>query len=226
MSVPVDGGCGGTVITTIQLGIPVARIEIIDEQQLDLVNRYSKTKYPWRRRCSSSSMGSARRRWTSTRVQLKRSPPRTAHWVSAGQRRRKTGRPCGKRATTCCMRRSPRVPAPSPGLPTSASRSPDLSECILETQDDLRRSQDRRAARRSCRGWQLSSDLHGRYRRRAEMERVKAANARLVERALRLGGTCTGEHGVGFGKMKYLKEEHGDSLETMRAIKRALDPTT
>ena len=58
----------------------------------------------------------------------------------------------------------------------------------------------------------------------AEMEAVKAANGRLVDRALRMGGTCTGEHGVGFGKLKYLAEEHGESLDAMRAIKRALDP--
>jgi D-lactate dehydrogenase (cytochrome) len=57
-----------------------------------------------------------------------------------------------------------------------------------------------------------------------ELARVAAANHRLVERALRFGGTCTGEHGVGVGKLKYLEQEHGDSLEVMRAIKRALDP--
>ena len=56
------------------------------------------------------------------------------------------------------------------------------------------------------------------------MARVKAANARLVERALRLGGTCSGEHGIGFGKLRYLAREHGESLDAMRAIKRALDP--
>jgi D-lactate dehydrogenase (cytochrome) len=45
-----------------------------------------------------------------------------------------------------------------------------------------------------------------------------------VTRALAMGGTCTGEHGVGLGKMKYLEAEHGASLEIMRTIKRALDP--
>jgi D-lactate dehydrogenase (cytochrome) len=47
----------------------------------------------------------------------------------------------------------------------------------------------------------------------------------LVERALAMEGTCTGEHGVGQGKMKYLAAEHGEAaLGAMRALKRALDP--
>jgi D-lactate dehydrogenase (cytochrome) len=58
----------------------------------------------------------------------------------------------------------------------------------------------------------------------SELAAIEAANERLVERALGLGGTCTGEHGVGIGKLKYLTKEHGDSLEVMRSIKRALDP--
>ena len=55
----------------------------------------------------------------------------------------------------------------------------------------------------------------------AEAERL---NDRLVMRALALGGTCTGEHGVGLGKMKYLQAEHGEALAVMRQIKQALDP--
>ena len=47
---------------------------------------------------------------------------------------------------------------------------------------------------------------------------------RLVERAQRMGGTCSGEHGVGSGKKKYLKAEHGEGLEVMRMLKRTLDP--
>jgi D-lactate dehydrogenase (cytochrome) len=58
-----------------------------------------------------------------------------------------------------------------------------------------------------------------------EIEKGKAYVGRLVERALAMGGTCTGEHGVGQGKMKYLEKELGaETLNTMRLIKRALDP--
>lgn len=48
--------------------------------------------------------------------------------------------------------------------------------------------------------------------------------ARLVQLALSWDGTCTGEHSVGFGKAKYLEAEHGDAIEVMRSLKRALDP--
>ncbi len=57
-----------------------------------------------------------------------------------------------------------------------------------------------------------------------EMAEAGRLNERLVHRALEMGGTCTGEHGVGIGKMRYLAREHGEALDTMRAIKQALDP--
>jgi D-lactate dehydrogenase (cytochrome) len=58
----------------------------------------------------------------------------------------------------------------------------------------------------------------------AEVAEARRLNEQLVARALALGGTCTGEHGVGYGKVKYMKAEHGDALGVMQAIKRALDP--
>jgi D-lactate dehydrogenase (cytochrome) len=57
-----------------------------------------------------------------------------------------------------------------------------------------------------------------------EADEVEAFAARLVERAQAMGGTCTGEHGVGLGKKKYLEAEHGEGLEVMRMIKHTLDP--
>jgi D-lactate dehydrogenase (cytochrome) len=59
----------------------------------------------------------------------------------------------------------------------------------------------------------------------AEVANAKAFGERLIQRALKMDGTCTGEHGVGQGKMKYLLSEHGPAaLAAMRSIKRAFDP--
>jgi D-lactate dehydrogenase (cytochrome) len=57
-----------------------------------------------------------------------------------------------------------------------------------------------------------------------EMEEVEAINTRLVERALAMDGTCTGEHGIGLGKQPWLVAELGEAVDVMRTIKRAIDP--
>lgn len=58
-----------------------------------------------------------------------------------------------------------------------------------------------------------------------ELAEVAAINKKMVKHAISVGGTCTGEHGVGTGKMAYLREEHGDALDLMAVIKSAIDPT-
>ena len=57
-----------------------------------------------------------------------------------------------------------------------------------------------------------------------ELDEARRLNDLLVLRALEAGGTCTGEHGIGLGKVKYLRREHGDGVSVMRALKQALDP--
>jgi D-lactate dehydrogenase (cytochrome) len=57
-----------------------------------------------------------------------------------------------------------------------------------------------------------------------DLEEAKAFNARLVKRALDMEGTCTGEHGIGYGKREWLIEEHGEAVDLMRTIKHAFDP--
>jgi D-lactate dehydrogenase (cytochrome) len=58
----------------------------------------------------------------------------------------------------------------------------------------------------------------------ASIAQAEALNGRVVEDALARGGTCTGEHGIGFGKLGYLEQEHGDLIPLFRGIKQLLDP--
>jgi D-lactate dehydrogenase (cytochrome) len=100
-----------------------------------------------------------------------------------------------------------------------------LAECIAETKRDLAGSR----AYAPLVGHVGDGNFHLNFmldpNDAQEVAEVKALNARLVERALRLGGTCTGEHGIGLGKQQYLLDEHGaDAIDVMRAVKAALDP--
>ena len=56
------------------------------------------------------------------------------------------------------------------------------------------------------------------------MERAKRVNDRMIERVLSVGGTCTGEHGIGIGKLSTLRDQHGEGVAVMQAIKDSLDP--
>ena len=57
-----------------------------------------------------------------------------------------------------------------------------------------------------------------------EVERAKAASDKVTDLAVSMGGTCTGEHGIGVGKIDFLEREHGAGVDVMRAIKDCLDP--
>ena len=99
-----------------------------------------------------------------------------------------------------------------------------LAECVTETQKDLAAS----FLPAPIVGHAGDGNFHVCFvlnpsdpREMAEAERL---NARVVHRALSLDGTCTGEHGIGCGKIDFLIAEHGDAMTVMRAIKKAIDP--
>jgi D-lactate dehydrogenase (cytochrome) len=58
----------------------------------------------------------------------------------------------------------------------------------------------------------------------SEWGRLEAVNKAIVEKAIQVGGTCTGEHGVGIGKRKFMQLEHGESYDLMKQIKNLIDP--
>ena len=213
-----------TVIQTIQLGIPVARIEIIDAVQLAIVNRYSHTSYPEAptlffefHGASTAAVDEQAKAVEEIAVEH---GARGFRWTSTPEERAKlwqarhdvyyatvASRPGAKAWTTDVC------------VPISK-----LAECIRETTEDMRATG--RVA--PLVGHAGDGNFHLIFMvdpaDPADMAQVSELNSRLVERAQRMGGTCTGEHGVGFGKLKYLAAEHGDSVEVLRAIKRALDP--
>ena len=217
-------GATATVIATIQLGIPVARIEIIDEQQLEIVNRYSRTNYPIAPTLFFEFHGisqDAVDEHARTVQEIATENGATGfQWATTPEERATLWEARHNVLYATIATRPGAKPWTSDVcVPISA-----LAECILETQEDLRRA----AIVAPLVGHAGDGNFHLIFMvdtdDPAEFDAVKAANARLVERALRLGGTCTGEHGVGMGKLKYLAQEHGESLTVMRAIKRALDP--
>jgi D-lactate dehydrogenase (cytochrome) len=217
-------GAARTVITTIQLGVPVARIEIIDEAQLDVVNRYSKTNYPLAPTLFFEFHGTSQAAVDEQAAAVQEIAGEHGAmefvWASTLEERSALweARHSVLYATIAAR------PGAKPWTSDVCVPISRLAECILETQDDLRRSQlvAPRVGHAGDGNFHLIFMLDPENPQ--EMEAVKAANARLVERALRMDGTCTGEHGVGYGKLKYLAKEHGESLDVMRAIKRALDP--
>ena len=218
-------GAVDTVIATIQLGVPVARIELLDEAQMDAVNRYSKTAYPVAPTLffefhgdsdrhvaeQAESRGGDRRR--------ARRPRLSVGDAARGSRAAVAGAP--RRATTRRSRSGRAARSWTTDVCVPISR---LADCVVETKQD-----HAHAPFPICLvGHAGDGNFHLIYssipRARRSSTRRARLNERLVARALAMGGTCTGEHGVGYGKMKFLEAEHGAGLDVMRAIKRALDP--
>jgi len=114
-------------------------------------------------------------------------------------------------------------PAARASPPTSACRF-QSSPNALRTQRDIAELKLTRPSS-PCRRRQLPCRRDDRHDDKDEVARARQFHERLVERAIAMDGTCTGEHGVGQGKIKYLEAEHGKAaVEVMRSLKRALDP--
>jgi D-lactate dehydrogenase (cytochrome) len=217
-------GAVQTVITTIQLGIPVARIELLDEVMIDAVNRYSRLTHPVKPTLffefhGTSQAGVSEHANTVQEIAAEHGAGGFL-WATTTEDRARLWQ---ARHNTLYAARAMRPGGKSfvTDVCVPISR---LAECILETKGDLQGSR----AFAPLVGHVGDGNFHLNFvfdpEDPREFEEVKALNSRLVHRALAMGGTSTGEHGVGMGKIDYLVEEHGPALDVMKAIKRALDP--
>jgi D-lactate dehydrogenase (cytochrome) len=217
-------GAVETVIATIQLGIPVARIELLDEVQMDAVNRHSKTSYApaptlFFEFHSDSQRHVADQAATVEGLAAERGG-RGFQWATRLEDREKLWQ-ARHDALYAAIALRPGARAWTTDVCVPISR---LAECVVETKTDTAG-----ASFPVCLvGHAGDGNFHLLYvidpDSPAELDEARRLNERMVMRALALGGTCSGEHGVGIGKMAYLEAEHGAALETMRTIKRALDP--
>jgi D-lactate dehydrogenase (cytochrome) len=219
----IDGAVR-TVITTIQLGIPVARIELLDELQMQAVNKYSQLTYPEKPTLFFEFHGTSDTAVAehAQAVQELASENGGAdfQWATRTEER---GRLWRARHNTLWAALALR-PGSRPWVTDVCVPISKLAACIVETRRDLEQTTLMAPLVGHVGDGNFHLNILVDPQDERELAEVEAFNARLIRRAQAMGGTCTGEHGIGLGKMAYLVEEHGSALDVMRAIKRALDP--
>ncbi len=219
----VEAACNATILT-IQSGIPVARIELLDAMQVKACNAYSKLNLPETPMLfvefhgSDASVAEQSGRFGEIAGELGGGP---FDWATKAEDRTRLWQ-ARHDAYWAVKALRPNSTALATDVCVPISR---LAECVTASQRDLQDSRLLAPIVGHVGDGNFHLSLVIDLADTGEVSRAEAFLERLVDRALAMDGTCTGEHGIGQGKMKYLKAEHGEeALVTMRAIKRALDP--
>jgi D-lactate dehydrogenase (cytochrome) len=219
----VEAACNATILT-IQSGIPVARIELVDELQVKACNAYSKLTLPERPMLflefhgTEHGVAEQTARFGEIATEFGGGP---FEWATRAEDRTRLWQ-ARHDAYWACLGLRPGAKAIATDVCVPISR---LAECVVESQRDSAASNLIAPIVGHVGDGNFHMSLLVDMDDAGEVARADAFMKRLVERALAMEGTCTGEHGVGHGKMKYLHAEHGEAvLDVMRALKRALDP--
>ncbi len=223
-SFPSTADAVNAVIETIQMGVPVARVEFLDENGVKAINAHDKLNLPEQPLLLFEFHGTEH----SVKEQAERVQEIAAGYHASGfewaTRTEDRSRLWAARhnAYFALLQLRPGCRSISTDCCVPISR---LAECILDTKAD-------------CEAQQITYSIIGHVgdgnfhvlmlvdpHDAAEMAQAEGVNARMVARALAMDGTCTGEHGVGLHKMDFLVQEHGENaIATMRTLKHALDP--
>jgi D-lactate dehydrogenase (cytochrome) len=219
----VEAACNAAILT-IQSGIPVARIELLDALQVKACNIYSKLALPETPMLflefhgTEAGVAEQSERFGEIAKELGGGP---FDWATRAEDRTRLWQ---ARHDSYWSIRSlrPGTEALSSDVCVPISR---LAKCVTETQRDAEESGFVAPIVGHVGDGNFHMLLLVDLKNPDEIKRAEELLERLVDRALAMDGTCTGEHGVGQGKMKYLLAEHGEpALATMRSIKHALDP--
>ena len=224
-SFPTAFDAVNSVIQTIQMGVPVARVEFLDENGVRAINAYDKLSLPEKPLLLFEFHGSEHGVKEQAELVQEIAAANGAgnfEWATRPEDRSRlwTAR---HNAYFALLQLRPGARSISTDCCVPISR---LAECIQETQLDCERHQ----ILYSIIGHVGDGNFHVLMlidpHDPAEVEKAEGVNSRMVTRAIAMDGTCTGEHGVGMHKMDFLIQEHGSgAIKMMRALKHAFDPS-
>ena len=213
-----------TTIQTIQLGVPIARVELIDHNTVRMVNAYAKLglrEEPMLLMEFHGSPTSVKEQAETVQEIASEYGGNAFEWASTPEERTRlwTAR---HNAYFAAVQSRPGCKAISTDTCVPISR---LADCLLDSVTET----DASGIPYFLVGHVGDGNFHFGYLidpdDAAERAKAEELNHKLVNRALQLGGTCTGEHGVGLHKMGFLVDETGHgAIDMMRTVKKALDP--
>ena len=220
---PSVEACCNATITAIQMGLPIARIELVDAEHVKAFNTYSKLDLkvtPTLFLEFHGTAASAREQAETFAAIAEDLGGGPFDWAAKEEDRQKLWQ-ARHDAFWATKSMFPGKESFSTDVCVPISR---LAQCVTETQADV--------AAAGLYGPIVGHVGDGNFHvvlfcdrsDPDEVKKVKEVYDRLIERAIAMDGTCTGEHGIGSGKVAYLEKEHGPALGFMRDIKRALDP--
>ena len=223
VSFPTVKNATDAVIMTIQAGIPVARIEFMDTAQVKAVNNYSKTNLPEAPLLLVEFHGSQSSVDEQSELFGEISSDfggKDFEWTSNNEDRNKLWK-ARHDAYWSCRAVRPEAELYSTDVCVPISK---LSDCITETIEDMEQNE--------LIGPIVSHAGDGNFHvallidknNKNELDKLDEFLVRISERAIRMDGTCTGEHGVGQGKRKYMLKELGNAVNVMKSVKEAFDP--
>ncbi|HZT63327.1 MAG TPA: FAD-linked oxidase C-terminal domain-containing protein [Burkholderiales bacterium] len=222
-SFPDIAGAVNTVIQTLQSGIPIARSEALCATTMKAINAYSKTGYREQPTLFLEFHGTQAGVEEQARLVqeiARENGGMDFEWTTKPEERNRlwTAR---HQAYFACLQLRPGSRAVSTDVCVPISR---LTECIVETSEDIARASMPIPLFGHVGDGNFHCEILIRPDDDAELEEARRFNDRVVNRALAMEGTCTGEHGIGFGKMRSLRKELGEAVDLMASLKRAIDP--
>ena len=213
-----------TVIQTIQLGVPVARIELLDALSLKAINLFSKTtlaEAPTLFFEFHGSPASATEQAETVQAIADDLGGTNFEWAARPEDRSRLWQ-ARHDAYFACLQLKPGCRCFPTDVCVPISR---LAECVAATYEDIAQVSIPIALFGHVGDGNFHLVVLVDTDNAKEMDEAAWISRRVVERAIAMEGTCTGEHGIGLGKKKYLVAEHGKvAVEVMRALKAALDP--